>query len=725
TRGAVTAVAQPVVRLSDGEIVGYEVLARMPGTGRGPQHWLTQAQEVGLRQELELACLRSVPDLGEPPSGHALFINVSPATLRTPQARDLLLAVQAPLVLELAESDSAVSEDDFALLRQTLEPYVARGARVAVDDSGTAFASLRHVFELRPSFLKIAAPLVNRLEDDLGHQALVRALVAFAREVGVAVVAEGVETGAEHEALRTAGVDLAQGFWFARPHAAFPELRRQAVPAPRQAPTRTSQVPALAEAVDAQAACDAVADHLYRRDGLMPSIFLERGGRLRCQSARGYWQIFDGVPTDTGVIGATFTTGERTFLQGVGGQPDYLEAVPGVEDELCVPLTVHGRTVGCINVESFTGLSTASQRVVDACTVLLGERLGQLGLPTETTSQKLGRHAAQLAELAGHGTERDLHESMLRAAIEVSGMDSAAICLLDGGQPRVLIADGPLASALLELPEPLLDRMRLWVDSGTSSYTVGRTGGVGFPGQELMRRQGFNSLALMPLTGGGSPPGFILVAARDLQAIDTERIALLELLAAEVSACLRVAVGVRDLRDRADRDALTGLGHHGSFHARLPLARSNAQHRRLAVLYVDVDHFKRVNDSHGHAEGDRLLIAIASSMQRALRGRDLVFRIGGDEFAALAEVVSEEEALAVGQRLREAVSEATGTSLSVGVAVAGPGDSDASLLKRADRALYLVKHEGRGAVRVLSAPVAEAAAAAGQGPPDPSAPDRT
>jgi diguanylate cyclase (GGDEF)-like protein len=243
------------------------------------------------------------------------------------------------------------------------------------------------------------------------------------------------------------------------------------------------------------------------------------------------------------------------------------------------------------------------------------------------------------------------------------------------------------------------------VHSGTSSYTIGRTGGVGFPGQEKLRADGVNSLALLPLSGPVlSVPGFIVVASQEIITLDTEHLALLELLAAEVTACLRVAVGVRDLRDKADRDPLTGLGHYGSFQELLPNARRSAEDRRLAVLYVDVDHFKQVNDSAGHAEGDRLLMAIAAAMQRALRGRDLVFRMGGDEFAALAEVVSEEEALAVGGRLREAVLESTGTSLSIGIAVASPQDSDETLLKRADEALYLVKQAGRGAVRLLPAP---------------------
>ncbi len=698
--GAVMAVTQPVVSLSDGSVLGYELLARMPGTGRGPEHWLRRASTFGLRDDLELACLRALSTLGPPPAGRALFLNASAATLRLPEARALLAAVPAPLVLEVpAGSDEA---EGASALRAALEPYVADGARLAVDDGGSVYASLELVVELRPGFLKLSPRAVRGLQDDPGRQALVRALAAFGREVGAAVVAEGVETLAEHEALRAADVAYAQGYLYARPAPGWPTPRSPgAVPRPR----RGGQVlPSLAGAGDASAACAAVVHHLFRRGGLLPSIYLMRGGRLRCEAARGYWQIFDGMPVDAGVIGRTYATGERTLLRGATASEDYLEAAPGVVDELCVPLRVGGRLVGVLNVEATERLSGAVEREVDACVALLGERLEELGLPEERPAQKLGRHAAGLAELAGRGTEPDLHEAALAAAVEVSGMDSAALCLVQDGRLVVRAAHGPLAPALRGLAPAQLESMAHWTSAGTSSYTTGTASGVGFVGHEELRTQGLSSLVLLGLASPHGTLGVLVVAARATVGVDTEHVSLLELLAAEVSACLRVGVGVRALRDKADRDALTGLGHHGAFHAHLPRARAHAEGARLAVLYVDLDRFKAVNDTHGHAEGDRLLVAVAGAMQRVLRGRDLVFRIGGDEFAVLAEVGGDDEALALGTRLRQAVLDDTGTSLSLGVAVAGPGDSDTSLLARADEALYLVKRDGRGDVRLARTP---------------------
>jgi diguanylate cyclase (GGDEF)-like protein len=171
---------------------------------------------------------------------------------------------------------------------------------------------------------------------------------------------------------------------------------------------------------------------------------------------------------------------------------------------------------------------------------------------------------------------------------------------------------------------------------------------------------------------------------------------LLELLAAHAATCLRSADVVRSLRERAATDPLTGLGHHATFHDQLAHV-----HRRpsTAVILVDVDGFKRLNDIFGHQHGDRVLREIAAALGGALRRGDTLFRIGGDEFAALLAVSDPDEALEAGARLRAAVTDANlGVTVSIGVAVPHEGESDAALLARADSALYRVKRAGRDGV---------------------------
>jgi diguanylate cyclase (GGDEF)-like protein len=118
---------------------------------------------------------------------------------------------------------------------------------------------------------------------------------------------------------------------------------------------------------------------------------------------------------------------------------------------------------------------------------------------------------------------------------------------------------------------------------------------------------------------------------------------------------------------------------------------------------LDIDHFKRVNDSHGHSAGDDVLKAVAASIKGQLRNVDMVFRYGGEEFLILLSNTSREPAAMVGERLRYAAQAAEyyadgqliELTVSLGCSTLLPGESAESLLRRADSALYVAKREGR------------------------------
>lgn len=452
----------------------------------------------------------------------------------------------------------------------------------------------------------------------------------------------------------------------------------------------------LPAATTAAAACQAVVDALAT-SGLLASAYVEQGERLRCLAVRGYWQIYDGMP-QTGVIGEAFRSGQRLLVREVSHSAHYLEAASSVVDELCVPLVVEGRVVGALNVESTERLTPEQEAVTDVGAAALSARLGDLELPRESPAQMLGRHAATLSRLAATVDGAALQTAVMKAALDLSGLSTAAMCLREAARLRVVAAAGPLAATWRGLPDDELEHIATWVETGTSSYTVGTREGLGFSGHEQLRSRGTGSLVALPLHAGGG--GMVLVTSSEVVQLTTDVVELLELLASVVDSCLLIADSMRALRDRADADALTGLGHHAAFHARLPLARTTGAGQWLAVLYIDVDHFKAVNDAKGHAAGDQLLLDLADCMRHALRAQDRLFRIGGDEFAALAEVLDAEQAVALGKRLAEAVCERTGATLSVGVAVAESGETDVALLARADAAVYAAKARGRACVHL-------------------------
>lgn len=165
---------------------------------------------------------------------------------------------------------------------------------------------------------------------------------------------------------------------------------------------------------------------------------------------------------------------------------------------------------------------------------------------------------------------------------------------------------------------------------------------------------------------------------------------------------------IADLRQEAERDPLTGLLNRHALASRLPPSLHG-----WALVAVDIDHFKQINDSHGHAAGDRVLIFVGQVLQRHLREGDLAVRMGGEEFAVLLQGMQEPAAHAVAERLRSDLQrmapQSTGLAVtaSLGLALGTAGTDFPGFWRQADAALYAAKAGGRN--RVECAPAAGAA----------------
>jgi EAL domain-containing protein (putative c-di-GMP-specific phosphodiesterase class I) len=213
----ISIVYQPIWDIDARRPVGLECLSRFSATPvRAPDCWFNEAAESGLGVALELAAIRmSLPALAALPRDIYLSVNASPQTILSAEFADALSGF-APdrIVLEITEHADV---NDYEVLLGALRPFRERGVRIAVDDAGAGYASLRHILHLQPDLIKLDMSLTRNICLDPARKALATALIGFARETGSQIVAEGVETAPELATLRAIGVERAQGYFLARP----------------------------------------------------------------------------------------------------------------------------------------------------------------------------------------------------------------------------------------------------------------------------------------------------------------------------------------------------------------------------------------------------------------------------------------------------------------------------------------------------------------------------
>jgi EAL domain-containing protein (putative c-di-GMP-specific phosphodiesterase class I) len=203
---------QPIVRLHDRLVIAYEALTRFDDRTT-PEARFADARRWGLEAELTEAVIRrTLRDARDLPIGPAVSINISPRLLlERPQILARATTADRSVIVELTEHEAVT---DYAALRWAIDRLEFE---VAVDDAGSGYSSLRHILQLRPAYVKLDLSWVRELDRDPLRQALVAALAHFAVSAGCLIVAEGVETQEELEAVSTLGIPLGQGYFFAMP----------------------------------------------------------------------------------------------------------------------------------------------------------------------------------------------------------------------------------------------------------------------------------------------------------------------------------------------------------------------------------------------------------------------------------------------------------------------------------------------------------------------------
>jgi len=315
-------------------------------------------------------------------------------------------------------------------------------------------------------------------------------------------------------------------------------------------------------------------------------------------------------------------------------------------------------------------------------------------------------------------------EGLLLRSLEAFRAEVAEIILFGSDENpslRTLLGPGSYRELMEPVDSDVADGMRDLLERSGGAITLDTPFGGGRL-QRYLEARGVTHAMVAPLPGEERVIGAIMLANRFgvVRSFGHEDLRLLDTLAGNASvalqydrleqAVMQLSVLQEQLHHQAYHDPLTSLANRSLFTDKVREAIA-ARRSEVAVLFIDLDDFKTVNDSLGHAAGDELLVAAASRLRACLRPEDLVARLGGDEFAVMIEDAHDAEAAAVrvARRIMEAFvlpvgvgSESVAVYVSVGIATSHGGDFSAEeLIRDADVAMYQAKTTGKGHFQVF------------------------
>jgi diguanylate cyclase (GGDEF)-like protein len=397
---------------------------------------------------------------------------------------------------------------------------------------------------------------------------------------------------------------------------------------------------------------------------------------------------------------------------------------------LAVPVEVSGVVAGVLvadrlEVQAFTGHEPE----------LLAEFAGLAGDAIQRTRVALAREEMGAEFKAVYAVSRHLatlvepeplRRLLLRSARDLVALDAAAVVIADEGLTRYTVTDASGWAKDLEGRELPMEE-RTWTSwvlrSAEDAYLLDDLAEqkerlpILAPGDDTPRAE---SLLAFPMRARNRTLGALVLAGRR-GSFDATAHRVLGILANQTAAALSTLRLLEQIQELALRDALTGLYNRRAFVDHLAQAIAREDRREggcFSLLILDLDHFKRLNDTFGHAAGDAALRHVASVLEKHLRRGDQVARVGGEEFAVILPGTDENGALLLASRLREAIEAAQifaegarlSTSASLGSAT-WPADGKApeDLQRAADRALYAAKQAGRNKVVAASSMPAEPA----------------
>lgn len=296
--------------------------------------------------------------------------------------------------------------------------------------------------------------------------------------------------------------------------------------------------------------------------------------------------------------------------------------------------------------------------------------------------------------------------SILLTLAKKVGAQTGALATYNESEQALMIA------ATLGYPSAIVEHVRIYPGEGVigQAFVSGRPA-IRQPDDTTRRlRYQTDSFMIVPLVASGQCLAVVALTDRaDGQAFESRDLASARLLAAPAALALarqRVSESLDELTRAATVDPVTGLFNRRYFETQIQaeVQRARRQQQDLALLMVDIDDFKKINDTFGHLEGDRVLRDVANLLRRGVRIFDLCARYGGEEFAIVMPGATRQVALQVAERIRRSMHDRSlqspaALTVSVGVGLLGPDQTEEDLIGAADRALMAAKRAGKNVVK--------------------------
>lgn len=470
----------------------------------------------------------------------------------------------------------------------------------------------------------------------------------------------------------------------------------------------------------------------------------QREGRFVCEAFHSELEtdIHVGYSRElgSGVVGEVALRGVTIEIDDASKSPNFIDTLHGARAELCVPVKHNGRVLAVLNAESRTPGAFRGQRVL---LETVAEQIAG-ALAAARLHEELSRRVellAMMSELSRNAFEAGSFDQALERITgfirERFRLENCAIVLANAeGYLTMRAHAGAVDPAVLPVSEWPQDRgivVRAY-RTGEAQYVPD----VASDPDYLMNNPQVRSELALPIRVHDRLLGVINMESRGADSFDAHNRIMLEALATQVAGAIHLASAARRLAEvnqlleqrsselktandqlrhanltlqrLSHRDGLTGVANRRRFDMQLETLWWEAFTNRvpLALLMIDLDHFKAYNDSYGHLAGDDCLRRTASALEAALAplGAELA-RYGGEEFVVLLRGLDDEQAQAVAEQLRAVVadlnlphSHVSRVTASIGVATCAPATSGTAerLLQRADAALYEAKRQQRDCV---------------------------